>query len=127
MSGYSDKVMEHFKNPRNVGAIKDPSGVGKVGNAVCGDIMELFITVDQDEVISDAKFRTFGCGAAIASSSMLTEIIKGKTIAEAKSLSNKAIVDALGGLPEAKVHCSVLAEEALGRAIEDYRQRQRNK
>jgi nitrogen fixation NifU-like protein len=113
--------MDHFKNPRNVGQIKEPSGKGKVGNPVCGDIMELSIEVNGDEVITDAKFRTFGCGAAIATSSVLTEMVKGKTVNEAEKLSNKAVVDALGGLPQVKVHCSVLAEEALKRAIEDYR------
>ncbi|MGB2601037.1 MAG: Fe-S cluster assembly scaffold protein NifU [Candidatus Omnitrophota bacterium] len=118
---YSDLVMEHFKNPRNVGQITDPSGKGKVGNPVCGDIMELYIAVDEDEVITDAKFKTFGCGAAIATSSVLTELVKGKTVEEAEKLSNKAVVDALGGLPQVKVHCSVLAEEALKKAIEDYR------
>ena len=118
---YSELVMDHFKNPRNVGQIKEPSGKGKVGNPVCGDIMELSIEVNGDEVITDAKFRTFGCGAAIATSSVLTELVKGKTVNEAEKLSNKAVVDALGGLPQVKVHCSVLAEEALKRAIEDYR------
>ena len=118
---YSELVMDHFKNPRNVGQIKDPSGKGKVGNPVCGDIMELHIEVDGSDVITDVKFRTFGCGAAIATSSMLTEMVKGKTVGEAEKLSNKAVVDALGGLPQVKVHCSVLAEEALKKAIEDYR------
>jgi len=112
--------MEHFTNPRNVGQIKDASGRGKVGNPVCGDIMELFIKVDEAGVITDARFRTFGCGAAIASSSMLTELVKGKTVKEAENLTNKKVVDALGGLPEVKVHCSLLAEEALKRAIADY-------
>lgn len=121
---YSELVMDHFKNPRNVGQIKDPSGKGKVGNPVCGDIMELHIEVDGSDVITDVKFRTFGCGAAIATSSMLTEMVKGKTVGEAEKLSNKAVVDALGGLPQVKVHCSVLAEEALKKAIEDYRKNQ---
>jgi nitrogen fixation NifU-like protein len=120
MSEYSEIVMEHFSNPRNVGEMEDPSGKGKVGNPVCGDIMELFIKVDENEVIQDAKFRTFGCGAAIASSSILTEMIKGKTIEEARKISNKAVIDALGGLPQLKRHCSVLAEEALNKAIDDY-------
>jgi len=116
---YSDKLMEHFRNPRNVGVIENADGVGKVGNPVCGDIMELTIKVD-DGVITDARFRTFGCGAAIATSSMVTELVKGKTIAEALKLSNKAVAEALGGLPPIKMHCSVLAEQALKSAIEDY-------
>ena len=116
---YSDKLMEHFRNPRNVGVIEDADGVGKVGNPVCGDIMELTIRVE-DGVIADAKFRTFGCGAAIATSSMVTELVKGKTIEQALKLSNKAVAEALGGLPPIKMHCSVLAEQALKSAIEDY-------
>ena len=116
---YSDKLMEHFRNPRNVGVIENADGVGKVGNPVCGDIMELTIKVD-DGVITDAKFRTFGCGAAIATSSMVTELVKGKTIEEALRISNKAVAEALGGLPPIKMHCSVLAEQALKSAIEDY-------
>jgi nitrogen fixation NifU-like protein len=120
MEEYSDKVMEHFRNPRNVGQIKDPSARGKVGNPVCGDIMEITMKVDEAERIVDIKFRTFGCGAAIATSSMLTELVKGKTIEEAKVVSNKAVVEALGGLPKVKVHCSVLAEEALKKTIDDY-------
>lgn len=119
MEEYSDKVMEHFRNPRNVGMIDNPSGTGKVGSPVCGDVMELYIKVENN-IIIDAKFRTFGCGAAIASSSMLTEMVKGKTVHEALKISNKAVVEALGGLPPVKVHCSVLAEEALKKAIEDY-------
>jgi len=119
MSVYSDKLMEHFRNPRNVGVIENADGVGKVGNPVCGDIMELTIKVD-DGVITDAKFRTFGCGAAIATSSMVTELVKGKTIEEALSISNKAVAESLGGLPPIKMHCSVLAEQALKSAIEDY-------
>jgi len=119
---YSEKVMEHFKNPRNVGEIENPDGVGKVGNPVCGDIMELQIKVE-DGVIVDARFKTFGCGAAIATSSMVTELIKGKTIDEASKISNRAVAEALGGLPPIKMHCSVLAEEALTKAIEDYRKR----
>jgi len=120
---YSEKVMEHFRNPRNVGEIEGADGVGKVGNPVCGDIMELSLDVE-DGVIKDAKFRTFGCGAAIATSSMVTELVKGKTIDEALEVSNKAVAEALGGLPPVKMHCSVLAEQALRSAIEDYRKRQ---
>ena len=116
---YSEKVMEHFRNPRNVGEMESPDGVGHVGNPVCGDIMELYIRVT-DNVITDAKFKTFGCGAAIATSSMVTELVKGKTIEQALELSNHAVAEALGGLPPIKMHCSVLAEEALKSAIEDY-------
>jgi nitrogen fixation NifU-like protein len=116
---YSEKVMEHFKNPRNVGEMENPDGVGRVGNPVCGDVMELYIKVN-DGTIVDAKFKTFGCAAAIATSSMVTEIVKGKTIEEALKISNKAVVEALDGLPPAKVHCSVLAEDALKAAIENY-------
>ncbi|MEK6732383.1 MAG: Fe-S cluster assembly scaffold protein NifU [Candidatus Omnitrophota bacterium] len=116
---YSEKVMEHFKNPRNVGEIPDADGIGNVGNPICGDIMRLYIKV-KDNVITDAKFKTFGCGAAIATSSMVTEIVKGKTIDEALQISNKAVAEALGGLPKIKMHCSVLAEEALKSAIDDY-------
>ncbi|MDO9514119.1 MAG: Fe-S cluster assembly scaffold protein NifU [Elusimicrobiota bacterium] len=120
---YSDKVMEHFRNPRNVGEIKDADGVGKVGNPVCGDIMNLYIKV-RDGVIVDAKFKTFGCGAAIATSSITTELVKGKTIEEALKISNQAVTEALGGLPAVKRHCSVLAEEALRSAVDDYKARQ---
>ena len=116
---YSEKVMEHFKNPRNVGEIPDADGIGNVGNPVCGDIMRLYIKV-KDGRISDAKFKTFGCGAAIATSSMVTELVKGKTIEEALKVSNSAVAEALGGLPKIKMHCSVLAEEALKSAIDDY-------
>jgi len=116
---YGEKVMEHFKNPRNVGEIENPDGVGRVGNPVCGDIMELYIKVN-DGTIVDAKFKTFGCGAAIATSSMVTEMVKGKKIEEALKISNKAVAEALDGLPSVKMHCSVLAEEALKAAIEDY-------
>ncbi len=116
---YSDKVMEHFKNPRNVGEIENPDGIGHVGNPVCGDIMELYIKIDNGTII-DAKFKTFGCGAAIATSSMVTEMVKGKSIEEALGISNRAVADALDGLPPIKMHCSVLAEEALKSAIEDY-------
>ena len=116
---YSEKVMEHVKNPKNVGEIENPDGVGHVGNPVCGDIMELYIKVD-DGIITDAKFKTFGCGAAIATSSMVTEMVKGKSIEEALEISNRAVAEALDGLPPIKMHCSVLAEEALKSAIEDY-------
>lgn len=116
---YSKKVMDHFKNPRNVGEMENPDGVGHVGNPVCGDIMELYIKV-KDGIIVDARFKTFGCGAAIATSSMVTEIVKGKSIKEALKISNKVVVEALDGLPAVKMHCSVLAEEALKSAIEDY-------
>ncbi|MFC1899880.1 Fe-S cluster assembly scaffold protein NifU [Chloroflexota bacterium] len=116
---YSSKVMEHVKNPRNVGEIENPDGVGHVGNPVCGDIMELYIKV-KDNIITDAKFKTFGCGAAIATSSMVTEMVKGKTIEEALEITNRAVAEALDGLPPVKMHCSVLAEEALKLAIEDY-------
>jgi len=120
---YSDKIMEHFLNPRNVGEIADPDGVGQVGNAKCGDIMKMYIKVHDNRII-DVKFKTFGCGAAIATSSMATEIIKGQTLDEAMKLSNKAVAEALGGLPAVKMHCSVLAEEAIKGAIEDYRSKQ---
>ena len=123
---YSDKVMDHFKNPRNVGDIENPDGVGHVGNPVCGDIMELYIMV-KDNIITDAKFKTFGCGAAIATSSMVTELVTGKTIEEALEISNKAVVEALDGLPAVKMHCSVLAEEALKSAIEDYQSKAKKK
>ena len=116
---YSDKVMDHFKNPRNVGDMENPDGIGHVGNPVCGDIMELYIRV-KDDIITDAKFKTFGCGAAIATSSMVTELVRGKSIEEALEISNKAVVEALDGLPPIKMHCSVLAEEALKSAIDDY-------
>jgi len=116
---YSDKVMEHFRNPRNVGEIENPDGIGHVGNPVCGDIMELYIKVS-DGTITDAKFKTFGCGAAIATSSMVTELVKGKSIEEALGISNRAVAEALDGLPPIKMHCSVLAEEALKLAIENY-------
>jgi len=116
---YSSKVMDHFRNPRNVGEMENPDGIGHVGNPVCGDIMELYIKVKKD-IIADVKFKTFGCGAAIATSSMVTEMVKGKTIEEALKISNKAVAEALGGLPPVKMHCSVLAEEALQSAIDDY-------
>ncbi|MDR1832646.1 MAG: Fe-S cluster assembly scaffold protein NifU [Fusobacteriaceae bacterium] len=116
---YSEKVMEHFMNPRNVGVIENPDGYGKVGNPACGDIMEIFLKVDND-VITDAKFRTFGCASAIASSSISTELVKGKSIRDALQLTNKKVVEELGGLPAVKMHCSVLAEEAIKLAIENY-------
>lgn len=116
---YSEKVLEHFMNPHNVGEIPDADGVGNVGNPVCGDIMKMYIKVEND-IIVDAKFKTFGCGAAIATSSMATEMIKGKSIKEALALTNKAVATALGGLPPVKMHCSVLAEEAVQSAIDDY-------
>jgi nitrogen fixation NifU-like protein len=119
---YSEKVMEHLRNPRNVGEIKNPDGVGHVGNPICGDIMELYIKV-KDGKIADAKFKTFGCGAAIASSSMVTEMVRGKAIEEALEISSKAIAEALGGLPPQKLHCSVLGADALRMAIEDYRKK----
>jgi len=117
---YSDLVMEHFRNPRNVGEIPDADGVGMVGNPVCGDVMKMMIKV-RDDRIADIKFQTFGCGAAIATSSISTEIVKGKTLEEALTLSNKAVAEALGGLPPAKMHCSNLAADAIHKAIEDYR------
>ena len=116
---YSEKVIEHFKNPRNVGEIPDANGIGNVGNPMCGDIMRLYIKVVDNKIV-DAKFKTFGCGAAIATSSMVTELVKGKTIEEALKISNRAVAEALGGLPKIKMHCSMLAEEALKSAIEDY-------
>lgn len=123
---YSEKVMDHFMNPRNVGKIDDADGVGEVGNAKCGDIMKIYIKVDND-LISDVKFQTFGCGSAIASSSMATELIKGKPVSEALELTNKAVVEALEGLPTHKIHCSVLAEEAIKSAIEDYQTKKEKK
>ncbi len=116
---YSEKVIDHFSNPRNVGEIEDASGVGMVGSEACGDIMKLYIKVE-DGVITEARFKTFGCGAAIASSSVATEMIKGKTVEEALKLTNKQVIEELGGLPPVKIHCSVLAEEALKAALEDY-------
>ena len=119
MALYSDKVMDHFLNPRNVGEIENASGVGEVGNAKCGDIMKIYLKIE-DDIIEDVKFETFGCGSAIASSSMATELIKGKSINDALELSNKAVVEALDGLPPQKLHCSVLAEEAIKAALKDY-------
>ena len=119
---YTEQVMDHFMNPRNVGEIEDASGVGTVGNAKCGDIMKIYIKVEND-VITDVKFKTFGCGAAIATSSMATEMIKGKTLKEALKLTNKAVAEALDGLPPVKMHCSMLAEQAIHAAIDDYRKK----
>ena len=117
---YSKKVIDHFMNPRNVGEIEDPSGVGTVGNAKCGDIMRMYLDIDDNGVIREAKFKTFGCGAAVATSSMATELIKGKTIKEALEITNKAVAEALDGLPKIKLHCSLLAEEAIHAALWDY-------
>ena len=119
MALYSEKVMDHFMNPRNVGTIEDASGVGEIGNAKCGDIMKIYLKIEND-IIEDVKFETFGCGSAIASSSMATEMIKGKSIGDAMELTNKAVCEALDGLPAQKVHCSVLAEEAIKSALKDY-------
>lgn len=117
---YTETVMEHFRNPRNVGSMENADGVGQVGNAKCGDIMKIYLKINEDEIIDDVKFETFGCGSAIASSSMATELIKGKSIHEAVELTNKAVIEALGGLPPVKVHCSVLAEQAVKSALYDY-------
>ena len=119
---YTEQVMDHFMNPRNMGEMENPDGVGTVGNAKCGDIMRIYIKVE-DKVITDVKFKTFGCGAAIATSSKATELVKGKTLDEALQITNKMVMDSLGGLPPVKVHCSVLAEEALHAAIQDYKDR----
>lgn len=119
---YSDKVMDHFSSPRNVGEIENADGIGEVGNAHCGDIMKIYLKID-NEVITDVKFKTFGCGAAIATSSIATEMIKGKTVEEALKITNKAVVESLDGLPPQKIHCSVLAEEAVKAAIEDYQKK----
>ncbi len=120
---YSEKVMDHFNNPRNVGEIENPSGVGTVGNAKCGDIMRMYFDIDDQGVIRDVKFKTFGCGAAVATSSMATELVKGKSIEEAMKVTNKAVMEALDGLPPVKVHCSLLAEEAIHAALWDYAQK----
>ncbi|MDE6388449.1 MAG: Fe-S cluster assembly scaffold protein NifU [Lachnospiraceae bacterium] len=120
---YSEKVMDHFNHPRNVGEIEEPSGVGTVGNAKCGDIMRIYLDIDEQGVIQDAKFKTFGCGAAVATSSMATELVKGKTVQEALTVTNKAVMEALDGLPPVKVHCSLLAEEAIHAALWDYAQK----
>ncbi|OIO80157.1 MAG: Fe-S cluster assembly scaffold protein NifU [Candidatus Omnitrophica bacterium CG12_big_fil_rev_8_21_14_0_65_43_15] len=117
---YSEKVMEHFLHPHNVGDMPDANGTGHIGNPTCGDIMELYIKVDEKDIITDAKFKTFGCGAAIATSSMVTELVKGKSIKDALEVSNRAVAEALGGLPKIKMHCSVLAEQALRAAIVDF-------
>ena len=122
MALYSDKVMDHFRNPRNVGVIEDANGICEVGNAKCGDIMKMYLKIE-DDIIRDVKFETFGCGSAIASSSMATELIKGKPVSEAMKLTNQAVAEALDGLPAYKMHCSVLAEEAIQSALEDYRKR----
>ena len=119
MALYSEKVMDHFRNPRNVGMIEDADGVGEVGNAKCGDIMKIYLRIE-DDIVVDAKFETFGCGSAIASSSMGTELIKGKPVSDVQQLTNRAVVEALDGLPAHKVHCSVLAEEAIKLALKDY-------
>ncbi|MBO4376240.1 MAG: Fe-S cluster assembly scaffold protein NifU [Lachnospiraceae bacterium] len=122
MALYSEKVMDHFRNPRNVGVIEDADGVGEVGNAKCGDIMKMYLKIE-DDIIKDVKFETFGCGSAIASSSMATELIKGQPVSEALKLTNKAVAEALDGLPDYKMHCSVLAEEAIKSALDDYESR----
>ncbi|MBR2645636.1 MAG: Fe-S cluster assembly scaffold protein NifU [Clostridia bacterium] len=124
---YSEKVLDHFQHPRNVGEIPDADGMGMVGNAKCGDIMQMFLKINDDEVIEDVKFKTFGCGAAIATSSMATEMIKGKPLSEAEKLTNEAVVEALEGLPPVKIHCSVLAQEAVQAAIADYRAKKQQK
>jgi nitrogen fixation NifU-like protein len=117
---YSDKVMDHFMNPRNVGEIENASGVGTVGNAKCGDIMRMYLDIDENGVVREAKFKTFGCGAAVATSSMATELVRGKTVQEALSVTNQAVMEALDGLPKVKIHCSLLAEEAIHAALWDY-------
>ena len=126
MALYSEKVMDHFRNPRKVGVIEHADGVGEVGNAVCGDIMKIYLKID-DGIVTDVRFETFGCGSAIASSSMATELIKGRPLEEAAQLTNKAVTQALDGLPAHKLHCSVLAQEAIQAALEDYRRRQAGK
>ncbi|MBQ6292533.1 MAG: Fe-S cluster assembly scaffold protein NifU [Lachnospiraceae bacterium] len=122
MALYSEKVMDHFRNPRNVGVIEDANGIGEVGNAKCGDIMKMYLKIENG-IVEDVKFETFGCGSAIASSSMATELIKGKPVKEVRQLTNKAVAEALDGLPDYKMHCSVLAEEAIKAALEDYQSR----
>ena len=124
MALYSEKVMDHFRNPRNVGVIEDANGIGEVGNAKCGDIMKMYLKIE-DGIIEDVKFETFGCGSAIASSSMATELIKGKHVEDAMKLTNEAVAEALDGLPDYKMHCSVLAEEAIKSALEDYESRKK--
>lgn len=120
---YSEKVMDHFNNPRNVGEIENPSGVGTVGNAKCGDIMRMYLDIDEQGIIRDVRFKTFGCGAAVATSSMATELVKGKTVQDALKVTNQAVMEALDGLPPVKVHCSLLAEEAIHAALWDYAQK----
>ena len=120
---YSEKVMDHFQNPRNVGEMENPSGVGTVGNAKCGDIMRMYLDIDDNGIIKEAKFKTFGCGAAVATSSMATELVAGKTVQEALEVTNKAVMEALDGLPPVKVHCSLLAEQAIHAALWDYAQK----
>ena len=120
---YTEKDMDHFQHPRNVGEIENPSGMGTVGNAKCGDIMRIYLDIDDNQVIRDVKFKTFGCGAAVATSSMATEMVKGKTVQEAMAVTNKAVCEALDGLPPVKVHCSLLAEEAIHAALWDYAQK----
>ena len=120
---YSEKVMDYFMNPRNIGEIEDAAGVGVVGNAKCGDIMKIYLDIDDEGIVRDAKFRTFGCGAAIATSSIATELVKGKTVQEAMSVSNQAVTEALDGLPPMKIHCSLLAEDAIHAALWDYSQK----
>lgn len=122
---YSEKVMEHFNHPRNVGELEEPSGVGTVGNAKCGDIMRMYLKIDENRVIQEAGFKTFGCGAAVATSSMATELVKGKTVEEALKVTNRAVMEALDGLPPVKVHCSLLAEEAIHAALWDYAEKQK--
>ncbi len=126
MALYSEKVMDHFRNPRNVGVLEDANAIGEVGNAKCGDIMKMYLKIE-DDIVQDVKFETFGCGSAIASSSMATELIKGQPVSEVKKLTNKAVAEALDGLPAYKMHCSVLAEEAIQSALEDYQRRTGNK
>lgn len=125
-SEYTEKVMDHYENPRNVGVVENANGVGVVGNPACGDVMKLTVRVEDNKIV-DAKFKTFGCGAAIATSSMVTEMVKGKTVDEALEISNKTVADALGGLPKVKMHCSVLAEDALNAAIDDWRKHEKEK
>ena len=122
MALYSEKVMDHFRNPRNVGVIEDANAIGEVGNAKCGDIMKMYLKIE-DDIVTDVKFETFGCGSAIASSSMATELIKGQPLSEVRKLTNRAVSEALDGLPDYKMHCSVLAEEAIQAALEDYEKR----
>ena len=126
MALYSEKVMDHFRNPRNVGVLEDANGIGEVGNAKCGDIMKMYLKIE-DDIVKNVKFETFGCGSAIASSSMATELIKGKPVSEARQLTNQAVAEALDGLPDYKMHCSVLAQEAIESALKDYESRQEKK